>query len=229
MSRARRRARLGAGVCAVALAGVLASACGVPSSPSAISLPINDRVSAGSTTTTSSPTTTTTPKVVHQTTVYFFGHDGLLTPVSRPFPDRITPGWALYLLAQGPYKAQKNLSTQVPQSATKPNVRISKGIADVPLDGNDYAGLYAAQLSDALAQIVVTLMLNFSDIKGVNFYLHSPGLSPVRFNYTPSGTASSKPVTVQTYANLLPRPKSKTSKASTTTAKTTTRSASLKK
>lgn len=204
MRRVRRHAARVAVAAGLAAAGLGLAACGVPSSHNAISLPGNDRVSAGSTTSSSS-TTTTQPKTVHQTTVYFFRSDGLLTGVQRAFPSKVTPSDVLFLLGEGPYNnaTEKNLKSAVPTIAS-PRITVTDGIARVILDGSTFDALYATQLSNALGQIVVTLMTNFPAIKGVNFFLHEPGLALVPYNYTPFGTAVRRPVTVQTYASLLP-------------------------
>ncbi len=204
--RARRRILLGA-LCGAA--GLLASGCGVPTTRTAVSLPANDRVVAGSTTPSSTTTTTTLAKTTSkQTTVYFFRSDHLLVGVHRSWIGKVTPDAALFLLEEGPYASEKNLTTYVPPAssatAEKQSIVVRNGIAHVPLDGNAYGTLYATELSSALGQIVVTLMMNFAYIKGVDFTLHAEGLAPVPFNYTPAGTTVGSPVTIQTYASLLP-------------------------
>lgn len=216
MRRARRTAAL---VVLGILGGTLASGCGVPTSRTALSLPANDRVVAGSTTTPSTTTTTTlATKTSRQTTVYFFRSDHRLTGVHRSWIGKVTPDAALFLLEEGPYASEKNLTTYVPPAPNAPSEKQSvvmhNGIAEVPLDGNAYSTLYATELSNALGQIVVTLMMNFPAIKGINFTLRTAGFASVPFNYTPAGTTVATPVTIQTYASLLPPVKpSSTTKA----------------
>ncbi len=213
------RARSWSALVATALVGLVAAGCGVPLSQSAQMLPksaLPDALAGpGTTMPTTTTTTTTLPakRSAHeQLAIYLVGSSGHLVRVRRYWNQQITPSIALALLAQGPNAAEKSLTSGIAQSASL-RVSISKrGIASVQLDST-FAQLFGAGLYVPLGQIVYTLMANFPDIKGVNFFLHEEG-SSLLFNYTPNGTTALQPVTERTYASLAPLPVTTGTKAS---------------
>ena len=145
-----------------------------------------------------------------------------LVGVRRSWTSPVTPQIALNVLAFGPTASDSKLGlqTDLAQGATTKVVGIKAGIASVTLDESTFLPLVGSSLYVPLAQIVFTLMTNFSSIRGVNFFLAVD--PPVQYNYTPDGFNQPEPVTEQTYAALKPVPPTK-SKTTTTTAKGTKR------
>jgi spore germination protein GerM len=128
-----------------------------------------------------------------------------LVAVKRNWPDKVTPTVALNVLGLGPESQDPRGLKSFLAAAPREPVSIGRnGVAKVTLDESTFSVLFGASLYVPLAQIVFTLMANFSNIKGVNFFL--AGKPPVLFNYTPNGSVSPQPVTEQTYAALKPLP-----------------------
>lgn len=186
-------------------------ACGIPVSQSA--QPASSRDLPSQLSQVGVPTTTV-PKPPHVAAshsnhleIFLLNRSGThLVAVRRSWSGHITPQIALGVLALGPYPsdAKDGLQSDLAQGAAAPKVEaVSKsGIATVRLDESTFVSLVGASLYIPLAQVVFTLMSNFSYIKGVEFYLAvNP---PELFNYTPDGFNEPSPVTVQTYATLKP-------------------------
>lgn len=224
MSPAWPRARPGRwGALALVLLAFALAGCGVPVSQSAVTLPASDRVAAvgqPSPSTTAPSTTTPKPgKPSSQLSVFFFGPDGHLVEVRRPESGTLTPGFLLYLLSLGPNAKEKNLTNDVP--ANNSSVEMAPhdhGVATVYLDNASFGALVGQQLYSALGQIVYTLMTDYPDVTGIQFYLRVDG-STIPFNYTPNGNVAANAVTKQTYAALAPLPPPKTTKKAKTAKK----------
>ena len=200
---------------ALAVAALALGGCGIPLSQGAQPVSSRNLPPVLSGTTPSSTTTTTTlpapSEHAQHLEIYLVDRDGThLVAVRRPWQQQVTPIIALGLLALGPNSvdSRRGLQTQL-GAAPKFEVSVGKktGIATVTLDVSTFSDLFGSNLYVPLAQIVYTLMENFSYIKGIDFYL--AGSPPELFNYTPSGSTSLSPVTEETYHLLAPLPAKK--------------------
>ncbi len=220
MSHAPRTRRTVLSVVAVAVAGVLLGACGIPLDHSAEPVP-RSRVPGGlldapATTTTTLPEDSTRAVPIG---IYFMNGAGtrLVETFARVQPPP-TAVEALDLLAYGPTASdsKRGLRTGLsPQSTPRVKIDRQTGIAVVALDAATYY-LLGSQEYQALAQIVYTVTDPQFGVHAVQFtYSGAPALA-----YLPDGQYTQYPVGRSDYSALAPAPQvgHVTSATSTTSA-----------
>lgn len=218
-----------------ALVGLAVAACGVPAGNDTFSeIPPGEilfELDATSTTTSTTSTTSTTAPAIPETTVlastttiqlepvqiYFLSRERL-QPIPINLPPGSSPEQVADVLEAGP-PPDIALDTLIEDGLIMSAVE-SGGVLTVDLDPTIFDRVPSTQQTEAIGQIVLTMLSSLRGIGQVTFTLGGEAIAVKKGNGQLSDVG--EPLSYDAYANLLAAPRSS---AETTTTTTTTESA----
>jgi hypothetical protein len=177
----RRRAAVGAMLAGVVGLGALTTACGVPTGESTYSEIPSEEIPFGldqtSTSTTTSTTTTTTivdppptttaPPVRTETAEIYFLSRGRLQPIQPELPSPLTADQIADVLEEGPPPGA-GLDTLIEDGLIVATSE-SGGVLTVDLDSTTFERIPSTQQTEAIGQIVMTMLANVRLVGQVTF------------------------------------------------------------
>jgi hypothetical protein len=177
----RRRTAVAAALATVVGLGALTTACGVPTGENTYSeipseeIPFGlDQTSTSTTTTTTTtttiadpPPTTTAPPVRTETAEIYFLSRGRLQPIQPELPSPITADQIADVLEEGP-PPDVGLETLIEDGLIVATSE-SGGVLTVDLDSETFERIPSTQQTEAIGQIVMTMLANVRLVGQVTF------------------------------------------------------------
>ena len=225
-----RRLRSAVGFAACAAALIASAACGVPTGDDTFtaipSAEVPFGLAATSTTTTTTTTTvplapettaapsTTTPIRLDPVEIYFLTR-GRLQPIPRELPPGFSADQVADLLEEGP-PPELPLDTLVEDGLIVSSTE-ARGVLTVDLDPDTFARIPSTQQTEAIAQIVMTMISSLRRVGLVAFTIEDEPISVKKGNSLLSEVG--EPLSYEDYAALLasPAPSTDTTITSTVT------------